>query len=140
MKFKSIGVTALLTLAAAISHSYTYAQTFPTKPVRIVVPQTPGGASDALARIVGQKLSEKWGQAVVIENRAGAGGNIGMDVVAKAPADGYTLLMSYVGSHAINVSIYKKLPFDPEADFAAVASLANVPLLRRPTLRCRSAA
>ena len=129
MKFKSIGVTALLTLAAAISHSYTYAQTFPTKPVRIVVPQTPGGASDALARIVGQKLSEKWGQAVVIENRAGAGGNIGMDVVAKAPADGYTLLMSYDGSHAINVSIYKQLPFDPEADFTAVATLANVPFV-----------
>ena len=105
------------------------AATFPTKPVRIIVPQTPGGASDALARIVGQKLSEKWGQPVVIENRAGAGGNIGMDAVAKSPADGYTLLMSYVGSHAINVSIYKKLPFDPEADFTAVATLANVPFV-----------
>jgi tripartite-type tricarboxylate transporter receptor subunit TctC len=102
---------------------------FPTKPVRIVVPQTPGGASDALARMVGQKLSEKWGQPVVIENRAGAGGNIGMDVVAKAPGDGYTLLMSYVGSHAINPSIYSKLPFDPEADFVAVATLANVPFV-----------
>ena len=125
MTFKSITCAALLTLTAAIS----YAQTFPVKPVRIVVPQTPGGASDALARIVGQKLSEKWGQPVVIENRAGAGGNIGMDVVAKAPGDGYTLLMSYVGSHAINVSIYKKLPFDPEADFVAVATLANVPFV-----------
>ena len=129
MKFKSTVGTALLTLAFAISHSYSIAQTFPTKPVRIVVPQTPGGASDALARIVGQKLFEKWGQPVVIENRAGAGGNIGMDVVAKSPADGYTLLMSYVGSHAINVSIYKKLPFDPEADFVAVATLANVPFV-----------
>lgn len=129
MKFKSTVGTALLTLALAISHSYSIAQTFPTKPVRIVVPQTPGGASDALARIVGQKLFEKWGQPVVIENRAGAGGNIGMDVVAKSPADGYTLLMSYVGSHAINVSIYKKLPFDPEADFVAVATLANVPFV-----------
>jgi tripartite-type tricarboxylate transporter receptor subunit TctC len=78
---------------------------------------------------VGQKLSEKWGQPVVIENRAGAGGNIGMDAVAKSPADGHTLLMSYVGSHAINVSIYKKLPFDPETDFAAVATLANVPFV-----------
>ena len=129
MKFKSIAGTVLLTLAAAMTHSASQAQAFPTKPVRIVVPQTPGGASDALARIVGQKLSEKWGQAVVIENRSGAGGNIGMDVVAKSPADGYTLLMSYVGSHAINVSIYKKLPFDPEADFAAVATLANVPFV-----------
>ena len=129
VKFKSINGAILLALAVALSHSYSFAQTFPTRPVRIVVPQTPGGASDALARIVGQKLSEKWGQPVVIENRAGAGGNIGMDVVAKSPADGYTLLMSYVGSHAINVSIYKKLPFDPEADFAAVATLANVPFV-----------
>ena len=102
---------------------------FPIKPVRIIVPQTPGGASDALARIVGQKLSEKWGQPVVIENRPGAGGNIGMDAVAKAPGDGHTLLMSYVGSHAINPSIYSKLPFDPEADFVAVATLANVPFV-----------
>ena len=112
---------------------YGFAQTqtlnFPVKPVRIIVPQTPGGASDALARIVGQKLSEKWGQPVVIENRPGAGGNIGMDAVAKAPGDGHTLLMSYVGSHAINPSIYSKLPFDPEADFVAVATLANVPFV-----------
>jgi len=105
------------------------ASNFPNKPVRIIVPQTPGGASDALARIVGQKLSEKWGQPVVIENRPGAGGNIGMDAVAKAPGDGHTLLMSYVGSHAINPSIYSKLPFDPEADFVAVATLANVPFV-----------
>ena len=76
-----------------------------------------------------QKLSEKWGQPVVIENRSGAGGNIGMDAVAKAPGDGHTLLMSYVGSHAINPSIYSKLPFDPEADFVAVATLANVPFV-----------
>jgi len=129
VNFKSIALISLLTWVAASTLTTSQAQTFPSKPVRIVVPQTPGGASDALARIVGQKLSEKWGQAVVIENRAGAGGNIGMDAVAKAPADGYTLLMSYVGSHAINVSIYKKLPFDPEADFSAVATLANVPFV-----------
>lgn len=136
--FKSVSqvaATTLLGLAATTLSLSIQAQTvapaaaFPSKPVRIIVPQTPGGASDALARIVGQKLSEKWGQPVVIENRAGAGGNIGMDAVAKSPADGHTLLMSYVGSHAINVSIYKKLPFDPEADFAAVATLANVPFV-----------
>ena len=115
--------------AAQLCTAQTAPASFPSKPVRIVVPQTPGGASDALARMVGQKLSEKWGQPVVIENRAGAGGNIGMDVVAKAPGDGYTLLMSYVGSHAINPSIYSKLPFDPEADFVAVATLANVPFV-----------
>jgi tripartite-type tricarboxylate transporter receptor subunit TctC len=129
MTIKNITCAALLALTSVLAT----AQTFPTKPVRIVVPQTPGGASDALARIVGQKLSEKWGQPVVIENRAGAGGNIGMDVVAKAPGDGHTLLMSYVGSHAINVSIYKKLPFDPEADFTPVATLANVPFVAAVT-------
>ena len=106
-----------------------YAQDFPTKPVKIVVPQTPGGASDALARIVAQKLSEKWQQPVVIENRARAGGNVGMEFVAQSPADGYTLLMSYVGSHAINASLYKKLPFDPERDFAPVATLATLPFV-----------
>ena len=133
MDFKAPAMVGQLALTAAFglcfAVSSAHAQTFPTKPVRILVPQTPGGASDALARIVGQKLSEKWGQPVVIENRAGAGGNIGMDAVAKSPGDGYTLLMSYVGSHAINVSIYKKLPFDPEADFVAVATLANVPFV-----------
>jgi tripartite-type tricarboxylate transporter receptor subunit TctC len=126
---RALGVLALLALSPMALAQSSAATAFPSKPVRIIVPQTPGGASDALARIVGQKLSEKWGQPVVIENRAGAGGNIGMDAVAKSPADGHTLLMSYVGSHAINVSIYKKLPFDPEADFAAVATLANVPFV-----------
>jgi tripartite-type tricarboxylate transporter receptor subunit TctC len=129
LKLEFFAGTVLLVLAVSALPIHSQAQTFPAKPVRIVVPQTPGGASDALARIVGQKLSEKWGQTVVIENRAGAGGNIGMDAVAKAPGDGYTLLMSYVGSHAINPSIYKKLPFDPEADFTAVATLANVPFV-----------
>ncbi|TFZ02759.1 tripartite tricarboxylate transporter substrate binding protein [Ramlibacter henchirensis] len=106
-----------------------HAQEFPNKPVKILVPQTPGGASDSLARIVAQKLAEKWGQPVVVENRAGAGGNVGMEVVANSPADGYTLLMSYVGTHAINGSLYKKLPFDPEKDFAPVATLATLPFV-----------
>ena len=115
-----------IALAAASVHS----QDFPNRPVKIIVPQTPGGASDALARIVGQKLSEKWMQPVFIENRPGAGGNIGMEVVANAPADGHTLLMSYVGTHAINGSLYKNLPFDPEKDFAPVATLATLTCLR----------
>lgn len=105
------------------------AQTFPTKTVRIVVPQTPGGASDALARIMATKLAARWGQPVVVENKAGAGGNIGMEEVARAPADGYTLLMSYVGTHAINGALYAKLPFDPEKDFAPVATLAVLPFV-----------
>jgi tripartite-type tricarboxylate transporter receptor subunit TctC len=102
---------------------------FPGKPVRIIVPQTPGGASDALARIMAQKLSEKWGQSVVVENRAGAGGNVGMEVVAQSAPDGHTLLMSYAGSHAINPALYKKLPFDPVKDFAPVATLATLPFV-----------
>ena len=121
----------LLALGAGLA-AFTFAgsacaQAFPSKPVRIVVPQTPGGASDALARIVGQKLSERWGQPVVVENKAGAGGNVGTDLVAKSPADGYTLLMSYVGTQAINGSLYKTLPYDPYKDFATVATLATVP-------------
>ncbi|WP_459615912.1 Bug family tripartite tricarboxylate transporter substrate binding protein [Bordetella sp. 2513F-2] len=102
---------------------------FPTKPVRIVVPQTPGGASDALARIVGQHLSKEWNQPVVIENRAGAGGNVGMEAVHAAEPDGYTLLMSYVGTQAINGALYKKLAFDPGTDFAPVATLATLPFV-----------
>jgi len=102
---------------------------WPTKPVKIIVPQTPGGASDALARIIGVKLSEKWGQPVVVENRAGAGGNVGMEAVAASPADGYTLLMSYVGTQAINGALYKNLPFDVAKDFAPVATLATVPFV-----------
>ena len=102
-------------------------QPFPARPVRIVVPQTPGGASDALARIVGHKLSERWGQPVVVENKPGAGGNVGTDFVAKSAADGYTLLMSYVGTQAINGSVYKSLSYEPYKDFAPVATLATVP-------------
>jgi tripartite-type tricarboxylate transporter receptor subunit TctC len=118
---------AALAVLAACAVAPAAAQSFPGKPVHIIVPQTPGGASDALARIVGQKLSERWGQPVVIENKAGAGGNLGTDFVAKSPADGYTLLMSYVGTQAINGSLYKSLPYDPYKDFVTVATVATVP-------------
>lgn len=114
-----------VTTATGIGH----AQEFPARPVKILVPQTTGGASDALARIMAQKLSEKWGQPVVVENKPGAGGNLGMEAVANSPADGYTLLMSYVGTHAINGALYKKLPFDPEKDFSPVATVATLPFV-----------
>jgi tripartite-type tricarboxylate transporter receptor subunit TctC len=128
------GLRILIAGVALAMAGQVLSQDFPSRPVKIVVPQTPGGASDALARIVGQKLSEKWQQPVVVENRPGAGGNVGMEFVSQAPADGYTLLMSYVGSHAINAALYKKLPFDPERDFAPVATLATLPfvLVARP--------
>ncbi len=128
--------------ALALISPHLAAQAFPVKPVRILVPQTPGGASDALARVMAQKLSEKWGQPVVVENRAGAGGNVGMEVVAQGAPDGYLLLMSYAGSHAINPALYKRLPFDPVRDFAPVATLATLPfvLVARPDAAFKSVA
>jgi tripartite-type tricarboxylate transporter receptor subunit TctC len=116
-----------LLFAAALLPFAVAAQPFPSKPVRIVVPQTPGGATDVFARLIGQKLSARWGQPVVVENRAGAAGVMGSDVVAKAPADGYTLLVTYEGSQAVNQSLYAKLPFDSVKDFQPVATLAVTP-------------
>ena len=100
---------------------------YPTKPIRIVVPFTPGGSPDVLARTLGQKISQAWGVAVVVENIAGAGGTIGADRVAKALPDGYTLLMGHVGTLAVAPAVYPKLPYDPVASFAPVALVAKVP-------------
>jgi len=100
---------------------------FPNKAIRIVVPFPPGGATDAAARLVAVKMGEHWGQPVVVDNRAGAGGNVGSDLVAKAPADGYTLVMGVTGSHAINTSLYSRMPYDPVADFVAISQVAVVP-------------
>jgi tripartite-type tricarboxylate transporter receptor subunit TctC len=100
---------------------------YPIKPIRLIVPFTPGGSTDILARAIGQELSKAWGQPVVVENVPGAGGSIGADKVAKAPADGYTLLMGHIGTLAVNPSLYPKLPYNPVKDFAAVAWVARVP-------------
>jgi tripartite-type tricarboxylate transporter receptor subunit TctC len=102
---------------------------WPAKPVRIVVPFVPGGTTDIVARLVGQKLSELWGQPVVIENRAGAGGNIGADLVAKSPPDGYTLLMASGSIFTVNPYLYKSLPFDAQKDFVPVTMVASGPML-----------
>ncbi len=102
---------------------------FPSKPITILVPFSAGGTTDLLARIVGQALSVELGQTVIIDNRAGAGGNIGGQLAAKSAADGYTLFMGTVGTHAINASLYKKMPFDPIKDFAPLTRVANVPNL-----------
>jgi tripartite-type tricarboxylate transporter receptor subunit TctC len=101
---------------------------WPSKPVRLVVPFAAGGSTDLVARLVGQKLSTLWGQPVTIENRAGAGGNLGADTVAKAPADGYTLLMAS-GSITINPHIYKRMPFDTKKDLAPITNVASGPML-----------
>jgi len=100
---------------------------WPGRPVRIVVPFAPGGTTDILARAVAPELSRAFGQTFVVENRPGAGGNLGADIVAKAAPDGYTLLMGTVGTHGINKSLYSKLPFDPQKDFAPISLVAGVP-------------
>ncbi len=117
---------ALAALAAATLAASALAQ-YPNKPIKIVVPFTAGGTTDILARAVGGEIQKALGQPVVIENRAGAGGNIGADAVAKSPADGYTLLMGTVGTHAINVTLYPKMPYDAVKDFAPVSLVAGVP-------------
>ena len=100
---------------------------WPTKPVKIVVPFAPGGTTDILARAMAPELAKAFGQPFVVENRAGAGGNIGADLVAKSPADGYTLLMGTVGTHSINKALYSKMPFDSQKDFAPITLVAGVP-------------
>ena len=109
---------------SALSRSST---DYPVRPIRFVVPYPPGGPLDVMARAIGVKLTETWGQPVLVENRAGAGGNIGADIVAKSPGDGYTLLMGAVATHAINPTLYPKIPYDPVRDFAPVALVAQVP-------------
>ena len=103
------------------------AQNYPTKPIHLVVPFTPGGSTDILARAIGQELTKAWGQSVIIDNVPGAGGSIGADRVAKSQADGYTLLMGHIGTLAVNPSLYPHLPYQPLRDFAPVAWVARVP-------------
>ena len=100
-------------------------ENFPTKPIRFIVPYAPGGTTDLVARTVGAHMAQALGQPVVIENRAGAGGNIGMDAVAKAAPDGYTVGMGAISTNALNPHIYKKMPFDPRKDFTSVGLLGN---------------
>ena len=121
----------LLAAAAtlAVAGGATAQGAFPSKPINIIVPFSAGGTTDILARIVGQALSVELGQAVIIDNKPGAGGNIGGQAAARAPADGYTLFMGTVGTHAINQSLYKKMPFDPIKDFAPLSRVATVPNL-----------
>ena len=114
---------ALLALASALAVAQSG---FPNKPIRLVVPFAPGGTTDLLARAVGQKMGEGLGQQIVIENKPGAGGNIGADSVAKSAPDGYTLLLGTPGPLAINSSLFKSMPFSPERDLAPVGQLINI--------------
>lgn len=133
---------AALVVVLALTAVGASAQTYPTKPIRLVVPFPAGGTTDILAREVGQRLSVSLGQPVVIDNRPGAAGNIGSDLVAKSAADGYTLLMCTVSTHAINPNLYAKLPYDHVKDFAPVILVAGVPnvLEVTPTLPVNSVA
>ena len=102
---------------------------FPNRPIRLVVTVPPGGAADFIARLVGGKLAEALGQPVLVENRGGAGGTIAADAVAKAPADGYTLLQNSITTHGVGPHLYSKLPYDPDKDFAPISGLALLPLV-----------
>jgi tripartite-type tricarboxylate transporter receptor subunit TctC len=121
----------LLSAAAAWSlfPAPAWAQQFPTKPVRIIVPSAPGGAIDANARIVGGKLQEIWGQPVVVENRAGASMRIGAEAVAKAPPDGYSLLVAHDGTMSMNPVVFESLPYDPQKSFAPLSLFTQAPLV-----------
>ena len=114
-------------LVAALWMTGAFAQTYPSKPIRIVVPYAAGGTSDILARQIGPKLNEAWGQPVVIENKPGANGNVGADFVAKSAPDGYTLLLTDLGGLVISASVYPKLPFNPAKDFTPVVMVSYSP-------------
>lgn len=124
MKLNHLLSAAALALA---SIGVAHAQAFPTKQVTIVVPFPPGGTTDILARLVGAELTKAWKQPVIVENRPGAGGNIGAAFVAKAPADGHTMLMGTVGTHAINPALYTNMPYDHVKDFTPISLVAGVP-------------
>ena len=115
------GIGALLPLAAQAA--------YPEKPVRIVVPYAPGGAADILARTLAEKLTPRLGQQVIVDNKTGASGNIGLDAVAKAPADGYTLSFALSSNLMINQYLFKKLPYDPQKDLALLAKIADAPIV-----------
>jgi len=137
-RWQALAIGLLLACLAPLAS----AQAYPNHAIRLVVPFPAGGTTDILARAVAQKLTESLGQSVVVDNRPGAGGNIGADVVAKSQPDGYTLLMGTVGTHAINPSVYAKMPYDHIKDFVPVVLVAGVPnvLVVNPSLPVNSVA
>src|SRR6266542_397454 len=136
-------IAMALALAACIpslAAAQVPAGAYPTHPVKLVVPFPPGGPLDVTGRAIAQKLTEAWGQSVVVDNRPGAGGNIGADLVAKSPADGYTILMGALSTHAVNPSLYTKMPYDAVKDFAPITLVAITPnvLVVNPSLPVHS--
>jgi tripartite-type tricarboxylate transporter receptor subunit TctC len=118
-----------------------FAQGFPNKPVTLVIPFPPGGGTDTGGRILSEQLSKRWGQPVIVDNKGGAAGQIGADVVAKAKPDGYTLLLGNIGTQAINPSLYPKMPYDPVTAFAPISLVAELPLamMVNPTVPAKTA-
>jgi tripartite-type tricarboxylate transporter receptor subunit TctC len=117
----------VVALCAVLFSQLAAAQSYPSRPIRLIVPYAPGGTSDILARQIGPKLTEAWGQPVVVENKTGANGNVGADFVAKSEKDGYTLLLTDLGGLVISASVYPKLPFDPSKDFSPVVMVSYSP-------------
>jgi tripartite-type tricarboxylate transporter receptor subunit TctC len=129
MKTK-LAVLAGCALSIALAWAGACAQeSYPSKPIRMIVSFAAGGPTDIVARVMSAKMTESLGQAIVVENRTGAGGNIGADVVARAPADGYTLLMATVSTHAINPGLYRNMPYDPVRDFAPIGQVGVTPIV-----------
>ena len=118
-----------LVVGMLLCNPFAAAQTFPSKPIRIIAPFPPASVADVLARPMAPKMSETFSQSVIVDNRAGAGGNVGADLVAKSPPDGYTLLLGTVGTNAINATLYAKMPYNARTDFAAVTMVANAYLI-----------
>ncbi|WP_295549849.1 tripartite tricarboxylate transporter substrate binding protein [uncultured Pseudacidovorax sp.] len=138
----SLALVAALATGALLAPTLGQAQAaYPSKPIHIVVPFPPGGSTDVLARRIGDKLASAWGQPVVVDNRAGAGGTVGADYVAKSAPDGYTLLMGVTGSNAIAQALYAKLPYDVVKDFAPVSMVVSAPLVLavNPDVKVRTA-
>jgi tripartite-type tricarboxylate transporter receptor subunit TctC len=132
--------TVLVLLLPGLAHAQATVQPYPAKPIRIIVPWAPGGSTDVLARLIGIKLSESWGQPAVVENKPGASGNIGSELVAKAPPDGYTLLLGSVSTHAMNPFLVAAMPFKGVDDFTTIALAAYVTnvLVTHPSVPAKS--
>ena len=132
----TVGAAGGAILAVCTAAALAQAPAYPTRSIRIVAPFPAGGGYDFMARNIGQKLTEAWGQPAVVDNRAGANGNIGSEIVAKAPADGYTLLLGGIGPQALSVALYPKMPYDPLKDFVPVSLVAAQPniLVVHPSL------
>jgi tripartite-type tricarboxylate transporter receptor subunit TctC len=136
----AVAFFAVIIAAGATPLAIAAGEAYPSRPIRLVVPFPPGGPLDVVARAIGQKLTDAWGQPVIIDNRPGAGGNIGADLVAKGAPDGYTILEGALSTHAVNVSLYSKMPYDPIRDFAPITLVAVTPnvLVLNPSVPANS--